>query len=256
MHKIVVHSYRGGCGKTLILLNLAQELTKRGKRVLIVETDIRMPNFQSILKLDPKFTLNDCYEGKCTFSELPIKYSEGISAIFCETNFEVTDRVFSADKSVHANFLSKQLKGLNHLSNKFDYCLYDSAPGWGFIQINNGLIGQTIYLVIRANENSVEGTINMIDKMYRNTIISNQDIYAIWNQIPNHKNMKSLINKWENQLLVKDSIIKKFYQIQYDDNLAYQVASGEHFFDSTNEFIIILNGIINDLNKNSSKNIF
>ena len=102
MKKITVHSYRGGTGKSLISLNLALNLVKSNKRVLLIETDISMPSFVEILNIHPKYTFNDYYDGKCELSKTITKTIHGFSTICCTYNFSLEDNVFSREKSYHS----------------------------------------------------------------------------------------------------------------------------------------------------------
>lgn len=235
MKRITVHSYRGGTGKSLIALNLAYQLSQQNKRVLLVETDIRMPSFQKILGISPKFTFNDFYEEKCKFFETIARSKKGFSVISCSSQFTLKDRIFSAHQQFHAKMLKSMLASFRSLASKFDFCIIDSAPGWGFIQINNGLLAQKIVLVLRVGLNAFSGTMRMIDDVYKKTYSLGKKFAVIWNQVPVFQKIQPLIEEWETSL-TKKMKIANFYQINYIDEIVHQIATGVHILEKNVQF--------------------
>ena len=137
MKKILVHSYRGGSGKTLISLNLAKQLENSNKRVLLLETDAFMPSFESVFNFQTRYSLNDFYDGTIGISESIHKLNEHLSIITCKSKFDPNQSIFSTNQKVHSNVLRKILPALDKLNQNFDYLIIDSPPGWGYLQINN-----------------------------------------------------------------------------------------------------------------------
>src|SRR3954470_7748052 len=69
---VVVHSYRGGTGKSNITANLAATLARAGSRVGIVDTDIQSPGIHAIFDFDEDSigrTLNDYLWGNCPIED-------------------------------------------------------------------------------------------------------------------------------------------------------------------------------------------
>ncbi|MCP3759935.1 MinD/ParA family protein [Streptomyces sp. TBY4] len=62
---IVVHSYRGGTGKSSVLANLALLLAGEGRRVGVVDTDIQSPTLDLLFRLCPGPSLADYLLGRC-----------------------------------------------------------------------------------------------------------------------------------------------------------------------------------------------
>lgn len=62
---ITVTSGKGGVGKTSLTVNLAVQLSRLGKRVVILDADFGLANIEIMLGIRPKFTLADLiYRGK------------------------------------------------------------------------------------------------------------------------------------------------------------------------------------------------
>ncbi|MCX4802796.1 AAA family ATPase [Streptomyces sp. NPDC058682] len=62
---IVVHSHRGGTGKSSVLANLALLLAGEGRRVGVVDTDIQSPTLDLLFRLGPGASLTDYLLGRC-----------------------------------------------------------------------------------------------------------------------------------------------------------------------------------------------
>lgn len=62
---IVVHSYRGGTGKSSVLANLALLLAGEGRRVGVIDTDIQSPTLDLLFRLRPGPSLADYLLGRC-----------------------------------------------------------------------------------------------------------------------------------------------------------------------------------------------
>lgn len=57
---ITVTSGKGGVGKSSISVNLAIELSKQGKKVIVIDVDFGLANIEVMLGIRPKYNLADC----------------------------------------------------------------------------------------------------------------------------------------------------------------------------------------------------
>ncbi|WP_371614936.1 AAA family ATPase [Streptomyces sp. NBC_00454] len=62
---VVVHSYRGGTGKSSVLANLALLIAAGGRRVGVIDTDIQSPTLDLLFRLGPGPSLADYLLGRC-----------------------------------------------------------------------------------------------------------------------------------------------------------------------------------------------
>ena len=245
LKKILVHAYRGGSGKTLVSINLAMTLVHSGKRVLLIETDAAMPSFEEIFTIKPKYSFNDFYEGKAKFEDLPCFLAEGIDVILCSPEFLPAQKIFSTDQTVHTSNLRLMMTGLNRLVEKYEYCILDSAPGWGYIQINNLLLTDILILLIRGSLSAVRGTNKLIQTVYLKAREVQQKNILVWNQIPQKAKMLPLINMWQQDVESNLFPIYKTFYIYNDNDLGYEVAMGNHILQEPSKFMQTIAEIAN-----------
>lgn len=62
---IAVTGGKGGVGKTTVAVNLSLALAKLGRRVVLLDADLRLANIDVMLGLTPTRTLADVIEGRC-----------------------------------------------------------------------------------------------------------------------------------------------------------------------------------------------
>lgn len=67
---IAVTSGKGGVGKTSLSVNLAMELTKKGKKVIIFDADFGLANVEVMLGIRPRYNLLDLIHNDKSISEI------------------------------------------------------------------------------------------------------------------------------------------------------------------------------------------
>lgn len=119
---IVVTSGKGGVGKTTACANLGAALAKKGKEVLLIDTDIGLRNLDTALGLENRivFDLIDVIENKCRLKQAIIrdKQNEHLSLMPASQ---------SRDKSDINEEEMRQL--LSEVKNMYDFVIIDCPAG-------------------------------------------------------------------------------------------------------------------------------
>jgi len=119
---ITISSGKGGTGKTCFAINFAISLSKRGKRVALIDADLGMANIDVLTKVTPIYTLTDVIKGYKTLDEIITDGPEGIKLVPGGTGlFELAN--------LNAFQLDRILSGFEHLESNFDYVLIDTSAG-------------------------------------------------------------------------------------------------------------------------------
>ena len=120
MHILPVASGKGGVGKSLFSANLAVALGQAGKRVVLVDLDLRKPKMNRVFNTTNRLGLNDYLSGKIKYEEM-VRHSD-------EMGF---DYILTGEKtsSVAKVLESDKLKALiAKLRENYDYVLLDTPP--------------------------------------------------------------------------------------------------------------------------------
>lgn len=78
---ITITSGKGGVGKSNIVVNLAINLVKKGKRVLIFDADIGMGNDDVLMGIYPKHNVLDLINGRFAIEDVIIEGPEGVKLL-------------------------------------------------------------------------------------------------------------------------------------------------------------------------------
>ena len=78
---IAIASGKGGVGKTLLSIGLAQALAQAGRRVLLVDADLGLANVDVQLGLDARHDLADVLSGRLTAVEAALPHAAGFAVL-------------------------------------------------------------------------------------------------------------------------------------------------------------------------------
>lgn len=164
MVKIAVMNQKGGTGKTTSVLNIAGELTLRGKKVLVVDMDTQ-GNATDNLKLtrtsaktlpdaieDRMLSLTDCV---CETSTAGLDIIQG-GAILGRALDTIQKMIVGRDTVLRRLFA--------RLDDAYDFVLFDCSPSLESVLNINVLVAADYVLIpIKVDKNSIEGYGTMLD---------------------------------------------------------------------------------------------
>ena len=118
----VITSGKGGVGKTTATANLGAGLALRGKRVIVIDTDIGLRNLDVVLGLENRivYDLVDVVEGNCKLNQAMIR-DKHTKELYLIPAAQTRDK--SAVKPDQMRELCK------HLREEFEYVIIDCPAG-------------------------------------------------------------------------------------------------------------------------------
>ena len=141
---IVVTSGKGGVGKTTTTANLGSALALRGKKVVLIDTDIGLRNLDVVMGLENRivYDIVDVVEEKCKLKQALIK-DKRFKELF------LLPAAQTRDKSAVNEEQMKELTG--KLKEEFDYIIIDCPAGieQGF---KNAIAGADRAIVVTTAE--------------------------------------------------------------------------------------------------------
>ncbi|MBL4932945.1 MULTISPECIES: MinD/ParA family protein [Clostridium] len=118
---LTITSGKGGVGKSNIVINLAIELQKQGKKVLIFDADIGMGNDDVLMGIFPKHTLFDILNDEMSIDKVLVEGHMGVKLLSGGSGI---NRVEDLSEREREKFLDKIQK-----LDEYDYILIDTGAG-------------------------------------------------------------------------------------------------------------------------------
>ncbi|MBM3144173.1 MAG: MinD/ParA family protein [Chloroflexi bacterium] len=199
---VMLHSFRGGTGKTNTSANIGALLALRGLRVAIVDTDIQSPGIHALFDLDEKSmgkTLNNYLWGECEIQEAVIDVTDRLGD-------SVEGKLFLIPSSIKASDIARVLRdgynatlldeGYKKLQDdlELDALIIDTHPGLNDEILLSMAFANTLGIILRPDQQDYQGT-SISVKLARNLEVS--DIVLIVNKSPKLFNEEMVRTKVE-----------------------------------------------------------
>ena len=187
---ITVTSGKGGVGKSSISVNLAIELARMGKRVLIMDVDFGLANIEVMLGIRPEYNLADMmFLGK-SLADIVIKGPEGIGFI-------------SGGSGIHelTSLTREQIVNLTmrlvELDEMADIVIIDTGAGIADAVLEFVSASTEVLLVATPEPTSITDAYALLKTLYRKSEFSaeNTRIKVIANRVTAQNEGRELFEK-------------------------------------------------------------
>ena len=169
MGKVIsVANQKGGVGKTTTTVNLSTILAKRGKKVLLIDTDPQ-GNATSGLGITKEVELSvyDILVGETEFDET-VQETAVKNLKICPSNISLAG---AEVQLVSMMSREQRLKTkLDKVKDKFDYILIDCPPSLGLVTLNAFTASDSVLIPVQCEYFALEGlgqllnTVNLVKK--------------------------------------------------------------------------------------------
>src|SRR6267154_3582701 len=170
MKVISFYSFKGGTGRTTATANVAAELARRNKNVVVVDLDIEGPGLEIVLGVKEKIPLyiqdylKDPAEANLKTLIYDLKRAQQFRRYrgsFCliAANLEVQSPVDATSDIVHT-IISDLIRTLRQSATpRIDYCLIDSQSGYGDLAATVLDISDHLFLLTKFSRQHIIGTV-------------------------------------------------------------------------------------------------
>jgi MinD-like ATPase involved in chromosome partitioning or flagellar assembly len=253
---IVLHSQKGGPGKSTLSCNIAHELAKRGNKTVLIDLDIAQPTMQHIFHIKDDeivITINDILlgESKVTEKALIETKAKNLYLIPAKENVEYGEGLLSLLEGIQQfSFfaLHEMTKFLQRMG--FRYVVYDCAPGYRMESVNAAAIADARVFVVRPSTFSFEGAKQMLSDIYKKLDIRSLNFF-VFNQLPpglKKENIK-LLESWQKEIieLYKPDKISSLGFLPLSLDIMELGIIGEYIIPETDELYSKLSEIVDRL---------
>lgn len=161
---IAVANQKGGVGKTTTAVNLSAALARRGRKVLLIDSDPQ-GNATSGVGIDKngmEATICDVYSGVFNLTSVIVGTQFG-SLWLAPANADlVGSEVELAQRAGREMVLKNQL---SRLRNQFDYVLLDCPPSLGLLTVNAFAAADSLLIPLQCEYYALEGISALMQTM-------------------------------------------------------------------------------------------
>lgn len=157
---IAVTSGKGGVGKTTLSVNIALELSRRGKKVVIFDADFGLANVEVMLGIRPRYNLLDLIHNNKTMTEIITKGPEGIGFI---SGGSGVSELTSLD-NLSIQLLISELSKLDEL---YDVVIIDTGAGIMDSVMEFVMMSPEVILVVTPEPTSITDSYSLLKVLRR-----------------------------------------------------------------------------------------
>lgn len=155
---MMVTSAQQGEGKSSTCHGLALSFARQGRRVMIVDVDLRRPNAHRLFDLENKIGLSHYLSGQATLDQVVMP--SGIDNIDLITAGDIPPN--PTEQLSGTNFVSM----IDHLGSQYDVVLFDAAPILGLADaVVIGHHVEVVLLIVESGRNTVRGERSAIERL-------------------------------------------------------------------------------------------
>lgn len=171
---IALINNKGGVGKTTSTLNIGVALSKKGKKVLLVDIDPQGNLSDAFININTlQYTIKDLLEGKITNINEVLKHvRENIDLI-------PSNRALNGTDEAIANTMSRETilrRILKTIKNNYDYILIDLPPSLNLLVINSLTASSEVIIPISTEYHALTGTNTIIETLNQVKQLLNDDL--------------------------------------------------------------------------------
>jgi chromosome partitioning protein len=211
--KIVVHTTKGGVGKTTITQNLAYRFSSFGAKVLVIDLD-QQGNLTSGLTgedINQYKTIQDVLEGTASFNDVIKPIIQGIDLIPSNLKNAQNTQYMTAYGISPGDFLPAHIA---NIENKYDIILIDCPPSLGHIIQSAYLACDRVLSVLDPDSNALHGVKHSLSETKKysqlkkknikfNIVLNKYDARTVFSNVM----LNNLINDLELKGLVLETIL-------------------------------------------------
>ncbi|HXG28809.1 MAG TPA: polysaccharide biosynthesis tyrosine autokinase [Nevskiales bacterium] len=161
---VAIHGPTPEIGKSFIASNLAFLMADIGKRVLLIDADLRKGHMHGVVGVERVPGLADVISGQCTLQDAVHPLEDGRVSFLATGTLPPNP----AELLVHGNFVAL----LSQASKQYDYVVIDTPPTLNLADsISIGKLAGTNFMVVRGGHNTLQDVQIACRRMQQSDIV-------------------------------------------------------------------------------------
>jgi len=165
---ISIENQKGGVGKTTTSINIAAILSKKGKKVLLIDTDPQGNATSGVgVNKEQEFSVYDVLVGEVEI-EKTLQDTNVKNLKVCPSNINLAGAEVELVSMMSREHRLKE--GLEQIRDEYDYIIIDCPPSLGLITLNAFTASDSVLIPVQCEYYALEGlgqllnTINLVRK--------------------------------------------------------------------------------------------
>lgn len=187
---IAVTSGKGGVGKTTMSVNIALELARRGKKVVIFDADFGLANVEVMLGIRPRYNLLDLIHNNKSMTEIITNGPEGIGFI---SGGSGVSELATLDNNSIKLLISELVK----LDQMYDVVIIDTGAGITDSVMEFVMMSPEVLLVVTPEPTSITDSYSLLKVLRRKENFNPiyKTIHVIANRVMDESEGDEIYNK-------------------------------------------------------------
>ncbi len=193
---ITITSGKGGVGKSNMAVNLALQMRRRGKRVIIFDADFGLANVEVMFGTLPKHNLSDVIYGGMAINEIISEGPEGIGFISGGSG------IVGLNDLNHEQ-LDSLVGKLSQLNMLTDILLIDTGAGVSESVLDFVLASPEVLLVSTPEPSSLTDSYSLMKALYKNPkfMKDSTKVYLVANRVNSEEEANAVYEKLSSVVL-------------------------------------------------------
>ncbi|ARM30973.1 ParA family protein [Prosthecochloris sp. HL-130-GSB] len=154
---LVFSNHKGGVGKTTSTLNIGAAMSRKGRKVLLIDMDPQANLTRSLAIEDPGKTIYHALRGDENIE--PVKISTKLHIVPSSLDLSATEIELSSETG--REYILSEL--LQPLTSDYDHILIDCPPSLGLLTINALAAATHVFIPIQAEFLALDGLTKLLD---------------------------------------------------------------------------------------------
>ena len=154
---ICFSNHKGGVGKTCSVCNLGAGLSRRGKKILLIDLDPQANLSLSLGIKDSEYNIYEVLAGNCKINQSILNINPNLDMV--PGTLDLAGAEIEMNSEPGREMLLKQI--IEKLENEYDYIFIDCPPSLGLLTTNALTASDEVFIPLQSQYLAVQG----IDKL-------------------------------------------------------------------------------------------